>query len=306
MANAKANVVVLAGGTGGAKLARGFAALESVSLSVVANTGDDVEIYEARVCPDPDLIIFHLADCIDERGWGLDGDTFHAMDQLGKIGADNWFRLGDRDLAIGLDRSLRLRNGESLTSATKVLAEAMGVSASVLPMCEERVATFVTAHGDRLPFQEFMIPNGARGPVEAVDFEGIEEASVTSEVAAALADADLIIIGPSNPAISIGPILAVPGMVDAIRAATAPTVVVSPLVKGEAIKGPTEEFLRSAGVEASAEGIGKHYANISDGIVADEECSVLPTLVTDLLMRGVEGSTRLAEETLKFGLGLRR
>ena len=299
-------VVVLAGGTGGAKLARGMQEVVGERLVVIANTADDVTIYGARVCPDPDLVLFHLADRIDERGWGLKDDTFHAMDQLEEIGAQAWFRLGDRDLAIGLDRARRLAGGERLTEATTALASSLGVAGKVLPMCDQPVATWVTANGRRRAFQEFMIVDGAKGPVEDVELEGIDQANVSGEVAQALANAEAIIIGPSNPAISIGPILAVPGMSEAIKSSPAPVVAVSPLVGGEAIKGPTEDFLAWAGVECSAEGIGAHYSNVACGLVADSETSVLPTLLTDVLMDGLEGQERLARETLQFAATLPR
>lgn len=299
-------VVVLAGGTGGAKLARGLQAVVGERLVVIANTADDVTVYGARVCPDPDLVLFHLADRIDPRGWGLDGDTFHAMEQLDEIGSEAWFRLGDRDLAIGIDRARRLAAGERLTEATAALTKAFSVPARVLPMCDEPVATWVTAKGRRRPFQEFMIVDGAKGPVEAVEFEGIDSASPSPEVLEALASAEVIVIGPSNPAISIGPILAVPGMVDAIKSSPAPVIAVSPLVHGEAIKGPTEEFLKWAGVECSADGIAAHYAHVADALVADGESSLMPTLVTDVFMDGQPGQERLARETLDHAATIAR
>ena len=302
---ARGPVVVLAGGTGGAKLARGMFDLVGERLTVVANTADDITIYGARVCPDPDLILFHLCDRIDDRGWGLDGDSFNAMDQLAELGAETWFRLGDRDLAIGIDRARRLSQGERLTEATAALAESLGVSARVLPMCDEPVETVITAGGKLRPFQQFMIVDGAKGPIESVSFNGIESARITPEVQRALSDAEAIVIGPSNPSISIGPILRVPGMQEAIKASTAPVIAVSPLVKGAAVKGPTEEFLAWEGVELSADGIANHYASIADGLIADSEASSMTTLVTDLLMDGPDGRRRLAQETLSFADQLR-
>lgn len=303
---ARGPVVVLAGGTGGAKLARGMQDLVGEDLAVIANTADDVTIYGARVCPDPDLVLFHLADRIDSRGWGLAGDTFHAMEQLEEIGAEAWFRLGDRDLAIGLDRARRLAGGERLTQATEALVRGFAVPSRVLPMCDEPVATWVKANGRRRPFQEFMIVDGAKGPIEAVEFEGIGQAGVSPEVAAVLEAAEAIVIGPSNPVISIGPILAVPGMREAISASPATVVAVSPLVRGEAVKGPTEDFLAWAGVECSAEGIAAHYASVADALVADSVAQSLPTLVTDLLMDGMAGQVRLARETLDHAAALAR
>ena len=298
-----AAVVVLAGGTGGAKLARGMLDAVGGDLTVIANTGDDVEIHGAHVSPDPDLVTFWLADAIDERGWGLAGDTFHAMEQLRALGADVWFELGDRDLAIGLRRRERVAAGARLTDALDELRRAFGVPARVLPMCDEPVRTWV----DGVPFQEWMVRGGGKAgasTVRAVEFRGAEDARTTPEVEQALARASAIVIGPSNPAISIGPILAVPGMRDALRAAAAPVVAVSPLVAGQAVKGPTEAFLDALGVPATAAGVASLYEELIDGIVADERVEGLPTLQTDVLMDGAPGRARLARETLDFATAL--
>ena len=289
-------VVLLAGGTGGAKLARGLLD-EADELTVIANTGDDVEIYNSYVSPDPDLITFHLADRIDERGWGLAGDTFHVMDGLRELGEDVWFNLGDRDLALCLRRARRLQEGARLTEAIDEARRALGVDARVLPMCDEPVRTQVKARGGWHPFQEFMIRRRAAGPVEDVAFEGIEAARPTPEVLAALRRADAVIIGPSNPVISIGPILAVPGVRAAIEA---PVVAVSPLVRGAVLKGPTDRFLAWAGHPLSSEGIAAHYAGLIDRLVADERADSVATLVTDVEMRDHEAARRLAREVLAF------
>src|SRR5919108_692408 len=223
-------VVLLAGGTGGAKLARGMLDEVGEDLVVVANTGDDIEIYGAYVSPDPDLVMFWLADRIDARGWGLAGDTFHVMEGLRELGEDVWMQLGDRDLALCLLR----------------------------------------ARGGWFAFQPFMIRERAAGPVEDVALHGIGAARATPEVLEAVAAARAIVIGPSNPVISIGPILAVPGVRDAVRAARAPVVAVSPLVRGQVLKGPTDQFLAWAGHPMSSDGIAAHYEGLLDGLVADE------------------------------------
>jgi LPPG:FO 2-phospho-L-lactate transferase len=303
-----APVVVLAGGTGGAKLARGMADVAGEDLVVIANTGDDVELYGAHVSPDPDLVAFWLADRIDARGWGLEGDTFHVMDGLRELGVEVWFNLGDRDLAIGIERARRLAAGERLTEALAALTSALGLAARVLPMCDEPVRTRVRAHGREWPFQEFMILGRGAGPVEDVAFVGAAEARPTPEVLDALARARAIVIGPSNPVVSIGPILAVPGMREALRAAAAPVVAVSPIVAGAVLKGPTEAFLAWAGQPCSAAGVAALYEDLLDGIVADEELDSahpLPTLRTDLLMADAAGRARLAREALRFADTLR-
>ena len=294
-------MVVLAGGTGGAKLARGM--LEAVGpgeLTVIANTGDDIEIYGAYVSPDPDLISFWLADRIDARGWGLDGDTFHVMDGLRELGQDVWFNLGDRDLAIGIDRARRLDADERLTDAQAALTAALQIEAAVLPMSDRPVRTRVLADESWWPLQEFLIRRRGEGEVRDVAFRGARAAQPTPEVLNALATAKAIILGPSNPIISIGPILAVPGIKEAITSSPAPVVAVSPLVGNEVIKGPTAAFMRAAGWPLSSDGIAAAYSGLIDGLVCDERTETLPVLETDVLMDTPEARRRVAEETLAF------
>jgi LPPG:FO 2-phospho-L-lactate transferase len=292
--------VILAGGTGGANLARGMLEVAGDDVVVIANTADDVEIYGAYVSPDPDLCTFWLADRIDERGWGLDGDTFQVMDGLRELGVEVWFNLGDRDLAIGIERARRLAAGERLTEAQAAVAAALGVRVPVLPMCDEPVRTEVDARGRTWPFQDFMIRGRAEGPIEDVRFAGVERARATPEALDAIARARAVVIGPSNPVISIGPILAVPGMREALATAPAPVVAVSPIVGGQVLKGPTRQFLDWAGQEVSAAGVADAYEGLLDGMVADEACPGLPTLRTDTLMSDLEARRRVAAEVLDF------
>jgi LPPG:FO 2-phospho-L-lactate transferase len=298
-------VVVLAGGSGGAKLARGM--LDAVDdLVVIANTADDIEIYGAYVSPDPDLCAFWLADRIDDRGWGLRDDTFHAMDQLRELGVDVWFNLGDRDLAIGLRRAERLRSGSTLTQALDELGAALLAGrARVLPMTDAPVRTRVLARGRWVPFQEFMIREGGAGPVDGVEYAGVEAASPPAAALEAIAAARAIVLGPSNPVISIRPILAVPGMAAALRSASAPVVAVSPIVRGAVVKGPTEPFMAWLGQPLSAAGVAAAYDLLLDGIVADEPVDGLPHVVTDTLMADAAARRRVAEETLAFAESLR-
>jgi LPPG:FO 2-phospho-L-lactate transferase len=299
-------VVLLAGGTGGAKLARGMLDAVGEELTVIANTGDDVEIYGAHVSPDPDLVTFWLADRIDERGWGLAGDTFHVMDGLRELGDDVWFNLGDRDLAVCLRRARRLAEGARLTEAIDEQRRALGVAARVLPMCDEPVRTHVRNAAGWHAFQEFMIRERAAGPVLDVQLRGIEEARATPETLDALATARAIVIGPSNPVISIGPIFAVPGVREAIEAAAGAVVAVSPLVRGAVLKGPTDAFLAWAGHPLSSEGIATHYEGVIDGLVADERADSVPTLETDVEMADAAARHRVAEQTLAFAEALKR
>ncbi|HWT22385.1 MAG TPA: 2-phospho-L-lactate transferase [Solirubrobacteraceae bacterium] len=299
-------VVVLAGGTGGAKLARGMLDVAGEDLVVIANTGDDVEIHGGLVSPDPDLVTFWLADLIDARGWGLRDDTFAVMDGLRSLGEDVWFNLGDRDLAICLWRARQLAEGRRPTEVADALRRALGVRARVLPMADSPVRTWVRARGTWHPFQAFMIRERAQGPVEGVEFRGAAAAGATPEALEAIAAARAVVVGPSNPVISIAPILAVPGVRAAIEATAAPVVAVSPLVGGQVLKGPTDAFMAWAGAPLSADGIAARYDGLLDGLVADERAEGLPTLETDVAMPDAAGRRRVAREVLDFAQALAR
>jgi LPPG:FO 2-phospho-L-lactate transferase len=297
-----APVVLLAGGTGGAKLARGMLDELGSDLVVIANTGDDIEIYGAYVCPDPDLVTFWLADAIDARGWGLDGDTFAAMDQLRALGEAVWFNLGDRDLAIGLHRARRLADGARLTHALDDLRRAFGVPARVVPPSDDPVRTWVRAHDEWRTFQDFMIRGRGEGPVEDVEFRGAATARPAPEALEALRTARAIVIGPSNPVFSIDPLLAVLG--DAVREAPAPVIAVSPLVRGAVVKGPTAACLRWAGRSQDSDGIAEHYEGLIDALVADQRASHIPTLETDVDLSDPASRRRVAREALAFATAL--
>jgi LPPG:FO 2-phospho-L-lactate transferase len=297
------SVVVLAGGTGGAKLAAGlYGLLGPDELAVIANTGDDVEIYGVHVSPDPDLVTYWLAGIIDSRGWGIAGDTWEAM----SVEPEPWFRLGDRDLELCAVRTEAMKEGLGQTEAHERVVAELGVRAQVLPMSDSPVRTRVRTPDGWRPFQEFMIVDQAAGPILDVSFEGIAEAKPSPEVLSAVNDADTIVIGPSNPIISIGPILDLPGMREALASAPAPVVAVSPFVGGRAVKGPTDAFMEHAGLERSAAGIARAYEGVIDGLVADEDEPSLPTLVTDTLMEGAAGRRRLAQAVLDHAARLNR
>ncbi|MHB8690324.1 MAG: 2-phospho-L-lactate transferase [Solirubrobacteraceae bacterium] len=297
-----APVVVLAGGTGGAKLARGLiGVLGPDELVVIANTGDDIEIYGAYVSPDPDLVSFWLADRIDSRGWGLEGDTFNVMEGMRELGVDVWFNLGDRDLAIGLERARALGDGARLTETLGTVTERLFIRATVLPPSDQPIRTRVLTPDRWWDFQEFMIRRQGRGPVLDVDFHGAANAVATPEALEAIDQARAIVIGPSNPVASIGPILAVPELRAAIADSRAPVVALSPLVGGEVLKGPTAEFMRWAGYELSSDGIIEAYAGLIDGLVADQRVDApLPVLQTDVLLDTPSARARIASETLRF------
>jgi LPPG:FO 2-phospho-L-lactate transferase len=224
------------------------------------------------------------------------------MDGLRELGIEVWFNLGDRDLAICLERARRLQRGERLTDVQKFLTAALGMTARVLPMTDQPVRTRVQADGQWSSLQEFLIRRRGQGMVQDVDFRGRGAARPTPEVLAAIEEAQAIIIGPSNPVISIGPILAVPGLSEAIAASDAPTVAVSPIVGGAIVKGPTESFMRWRGQSLDAAGIAALYAPLLDAIVADEPSAPLSTLETNTLMDNAESRRTLAQQTLRFAL----
>jgi LPPG:FO 2-phospho-L-lactate transferase len=299
-------VALLAGGTGGAKLAAGVQELIGEELSVIANTGDDIEILGVHVSPDPDLVTYWLTGEIDEdRGWGLRGDSFVTFERLAALGAPDWFRLSDRDLAACLYRRQFLDDGGRLTDAQAQIARSLGVAAAVLPMCEQRVRTRVGTEAGWRALQEFLIIDAGRGPVTDVELTGIEAAEPTSEVQGALEEADLVVIGPSNPVISIGPILAVPGLREAIGASGAPVIAVSPFVAGKVVKGPTDVFMDAVGRPRTASGVASLYGGLLDAMVVDaddpdEPPGDLPTVAIPTLMDGATARRRVAEQVLEF------
>jgi LPPG:FO 2-phospho-L-lactate transferase len=302
-------VALLAGGTGGGKLAAGLQDVLAGDLNAIVNTADDVELHGLYVSVDPDLVTFWLAGVIDEeRGYGFADDGFTVHEHLQRLGAPGWFALSDRDLATSLYRTHFLAEGGTLTAAQGQIASSLGARAAVLPMCEEPVRTFVETPAGWRGLQEYLILDHGEGEVRAVRLDGIEGATATAEVKAALADAELIVIAPSNPVISIGPILSVAGAREAIDAATAPVVAVSPLVGGRSLKGPTEAFLRGLGRPVSAAGVASLYAGLLDGMVIDPD-EPEPPLDVELLtvptvMAGASQRLELAERTLEFARGL--
>jgi LPPG:FO 2-phospho-L-lactate transferase len=302
-------LVLLSGGTGGAKLARGMLdVLGPDRLAVIANTGDDVAAFGLHVSPDPDLVTYWLAGVIDEqRGYGVEGETHHVFDQLVALGAPDWFSIGDRDLATCLMRTELLHEGRRLTEIARELAAALGAGAAVLPMSDQPVQTYVRTDGEWRHFQEYMIQQHSEPELEGVEFRGADQARPTPEVTRAIEEAEAIVIGPSNPIASIGPILALPGMREALAGAQAPVVAVSPLVGGRSLKGPTEQFMRWAGLELSDAGIASHYGALVDGLVVDRGTpsgrSSLSGVVlrqTDTMMDDGEARARVAREALDF------
>ena len=255
-------VTALAGGTGAAKLLRGLAAcLGPRDLTIVGNTGDDTEVWGLHVSPDLDTVTYALAGLLDvARGWGRADETFHALQAMASLGAPTWFSLGDRDLATHLVRTAALREGETLTAITARLAARLGVAARILPMSDAPVRTSVTTTQGRLAFQEYFVRDKAQGEVVAVAYDGATAARPAPGVVEAIAGADLVLVCPSNPVTSIGPILAVPGIVAALRTTRAPIVGVSPIVGGAPVSGPAGRLMQARGLDVSPLGVAAAYA----------------------------------------------
>jgi LPPG:FO 2-phospho-L-lactate transferase len=303
-------VALLAGGTGGAKLGAGMQEEIGADLTVIANTADDIEVLGVHVSPDPDLVTYWLSGEIDaERGWGIRDDSFTVFERLARLGAPDWFSLSDRDLAACLYRCQFLDEGGRQTDAQAQIARGLGVAARVLPMSESRVRTKVLTAAGRRDLQEYLIVDGGAAEVQGVELEGIAEAEPTAEVLAALGEAEAIVIGPSNPVISIGPILAVPGMREAIADSSAPVIAVSPFVAGEVVKGPTERFMAALGRPSTAAGVASLYAGLIDAMVVDEgdpdpPPEEIPTLSAPTLMDGAPARARLARIVLDYAATL--
>lgn len=310
----RGRVVALCGGVGGAKLALGLeGTLDAGRLTIAVNTGDDFEFLGLRISPDLDTVLYTLADLSDTtRGWGRADESWNFMAALEGWGGEAWFSLGDRDLALHVERTRRLRAGETLTAIMGDMARRAGIGADMLPMSDEAVRTIVhTAVGD-LPFQHYFVKHRCTPVVSGISFDGADDATANPALIRALADPELaaVVICPSNPFLSIDPILAVPGVRAALRRAAAPVIVVSPIVGGQAVKGPTAKIMGELGLCANSAAIATHYAGVIDGMVidsadaADAETLDIPVHVTRTLMRDVGDKHRLARVVLAFAASL--
>ena len=306
-------VTMLAGGVGGAKLAQGFARLlPDPRLRVVVNTADDFQLYGLAISPDIDTVTYTLAGIANPaQGWGIAGDTRHTLDAIARLGGESWFLLGDQDFATHILRTHRLRQGEALSRITADFAAALGIGPSIMPMTDQPVATLVDTPEGRLGFQDYFVARRQTDDVLGVVFDGIEHAGPAPGVLGALTDADLIVIAPSNPIVSVGPILAVSGLRDALAEAAGTRVAVSPIVGGKALKGPADRMLATLGHEVSALGVARIYAGLLDLLVIDSvdaalaphiEALGMGVLVTETVMGGPDDRERLASEVLEAGL----
>ncbi len=308
----------MAGGVGGARLADGLARAHRTTvgddpgvppdLTAVVNTGDDAEIHGLWISPDLDTVMYTLAGLENRtQGWGLEGETFTVHEAMGALGVDTWFLLGDRDLATHVARTAARRTGEPLSTTTARLAAALGVPARLLPVTDDRLATVVDTPDGTLDFQDYFVRRRHADPVRGVRFEGAEVARPAPGVLDALRDADVLVVAPSNPVLSIAPLLSVPGVRQALESRSAPCVAVSPIIGGRALKGPAAEVLTALGHEPSARGVARMYAGLVDVLVvdhadaaqrADIEDLGMRVVVTDAVMRDRPDRARLAREVL--------
>jgi LPPG:FO 2-phospho-L-lactate transferase len=315
--NGAGPVVALAGGVGAARFLRGLVrAIDPARITAIVNTGDDCSFYGVHVSPDLDIVTYTLAGCVDAaRGFGIEGDRFEVIEALGRLGHETWFRLGDRDFATCQHRTLRLAAGAGLARATDEIRRRFGVAVRLLPMSEDPCPTRVELSGGRrVHFEEYLVRDGAPADVEGVDLSAARAARPAPGVLEALAGASAIVVCPSNPVVSIGPILALPGVREALRECAAPVVAVSPIVGGAPVKGPADALLRGVGSEVSARGVARLYRDFADGFVLDErdareradvEALGLRARAVDTIMRDAAAAARLAEVALELAAALR-
>ena len=308
--------VALSGGVGGAKLALGLShAMDPAKLMLIANTGDDFEHLGLHISPDIDTLLYTLAGLANPAtGWGRDGETWSFMDALGQIGGETWFRLGDRDLALHVERTRRLGGGENLGGVTDAIRRRLSIAASIVPMSDDPVRTIVETPAGPLAFQHYFVRDQCRPRVTGFRFEGAAAARPGDGVLDAILCADLVVICPSNPFISIDPILAVPGIRDALKASNAAIVAVSPIVGGRAVKGPTAKMMTELGWETTALQVARHYRGLIDGFVLDDldggavdavERLGCKAMVTNTMMNFLSDRVLLARATIAFAAELR-
>ena len=303
-------ITVLAGGVGAGRFLQGLVqVVPQREVTVISNTGDDLEMFGLHVSPDIDIVTYHLAGLSpDEQGWGLSGDTFATLEALGRFGHPSWFHLGDGDLATNLHRTVLLREGKTLSQATAEIARAFGLKVTILPMTDDRVRTRVVTDDGELDFQDYMVRRQADARVKGVQYEGVLEAKPAPGVIEAILEAEGVILAPSNPIASIGPILAVPGVRGALVQTKARVTAVSPIVGGAVIKGPADKMLSGMGMEVSAWQVGWLYEDFLDCLVIDQADAGLEqriaglgldVVVTDTIMRDPERKAALARTVLQ-------
>lgn len=298
------SITVLSGGVGGSRFLRGLVqVVEPEQVTAIVNTGDDEEFFGLYVCPDLDIVTYGLAGLVDEsRGWGYQGDTFHCLEALDRLGGETWFGLGDRDLATHVHRTQFLRQGHTLSQAAADIARRLGVHVRLLPMTDDRVPTMVETDAGTLSFQEYLVKRGARDRVRAVRFQDIERAQPAPGVLEALGEAEVMVVAPSNPIGSIEPILSLPGVREAVRSASAPVVAISPVVAGRVFQPPADGMLSGLGHEVSARGVARLYASFAQAFVLDQQDADQADDVAALGMRPVVTNTVMTGPAEREGL----
>ncbi|HMG33651.1 MAG TPA: 2-phospho-L-lactate transferase [Blastocatellia bacterium] len=302
-------ITALAGGIGASKFLLGLqSAIPPTDLTVIANTGDDIDLLGLRICPDIDTITYTLAGAVNPAtGWGVEGDTFEALSWLARYGAPTWFNLGDRDLATHLFRTSHLKSGKTLTEVTDLIRSSLGVRTAIIPMTDSYTPTLIDTDQGEMHLQEYFVRLRCEPRVRGIRFRDIETSNVAPGVERALLDADVVIICPSNPFISIGPILSVPTVAGTLEHTGAEVVAITPIIRGKALKGPTAEMLRDLGHEVSATGVARLYRKIAGTFVLDSADAHLKgdieelgyrVLVTDTLMVTLEDKQRLAKDVV--------
>jgi LPPG:FO 2-phospho-L-lactate transferase len=305
-------ITALAGGVGAARFLTGLVRLvKGEDLSVVVNTGDDIEMFGLHISPDVDIVTYTLAGVVDEeKGWGIKGDTFHCLEELRKLGCETWFSLGDSDLATHMFRTSLLKNGFKLSEITAQIGHALGLDAKILPMTDDKFETRIVTKNGSVHFQEYLVKRGAKDEVLGVEFLGAESAKPAIGVVEAIMDAELVIICPSNPIVSIGTILAVQGVQKALRCTDAKKIAVSPIIAGAPVKGPADKLMRGLGLEVSAYSVAKLYLNFLDMFVLDMADAAgkggieklgIEVKVTNTIMKSLKDKIELARTVLEDG-----
>jgi len=302
-------ITALAGGVGAARFLQGLVRLvPQEKLTVIVNTGDDIEFFGLHISPDLDIVMYTLAGIVDEeKGWGIKEDTFYCLEMLKKYGHETWFKLGDRDLATHIQRTHFLNSGLSLSQATSNLCQALGLKIKLLPMTDDKFETIIITDKGRMHFQEYLVKRGAKDRVVSVEFKGAESAQPALNVVDSILNSDAIIICPSNPVVSIGTLLSLKGIKDALKTTKAKIIAISPIVGGAPIKGPADKLMQSLGLEVSAYGVAVLYQNFLDTLVIDSidkaqktriEALGLNVVVTNTIMRSLQDKVQLAKVVL--------
>ncbi|MEM2341786.1 MAG: 2-phospho-L-lactate transferase [Candidatus Bathyarchaeia archaeon] len=303
-------ITALAGGVGAAKFLSGLVrVVPEEELTVIVNTGDDIELYGLHISPDLDIVAYTLAGIVDEeRGWGIRGDTFHCLEMLRKYGYETWFNLGDRDLATHIHRTILLKRGLKLSQATREICRSLGLRVNIIPMTDDRFETWIETDAGLMHFQEYLVKRGARDRVLGVKYVGAENANPAEGVIDTILDSDLIIICPSNPIVSIGTILSIRGVREALKRSGAHKVAISPIVSGAPLKGPADKLMSGLGLEVSAFSVAYLYRDFLDLFVLDKmdegeknriESLGIKVIVTNTIMKTLEDKIRLAKTVLE-------